>query len=64
MLARSQRLTATRLGNRHVSDDGTSSSVWCRHLGGHPKTDSKAEHATDERLRRAPGKRKKSQKPL
>jgi len=58
------RITATRLCTRHLSDDGTSIRVWCSHLGGHPNTASQSEHATDERLRRAPGKRKNRKKPL
>jgi hypothetical protein len=64
MISRSQRRTATRLCTRHLRDGGTARRVWGSHLGGHPTTDSTSEHATDDRRRRAPAKRTKSQKPL
>jgi hypothetical protein len=37
-----------------------SRSVWCSHIGVHLSTEIKAGHATDDRLRRVPGRRKKS----
>jgi hypothetical protein len=47
-----------------LAGDRASLRVWCSHLGVPLGTEIKSGHATDERLRRAPGRRKKSKKPL
>ena len=47
MISRSQRLTAMRLCNRHVSDDGTSIRVGCSHVGWRPNPEIKSGHQID-----------------
>jgi hypothetical protein len=61
-MSRSQRITATRLCNRHASDERTSISGWRSHLGWRPKTEMKSEHKTESGPRRNPesGKKEKN----
>jgi hypothetical protein len=47
-----------------LTGDRASISVWCSHIGVHLGTEIKSGHTTDDRLRRVPGRRKKSKKPL
>ena len=43
-----------------LTGDRASIRVWCSHIRVHLGTESKSGHATDDRLRRVPGRRKKS----
>ena len=47
-----------------LGGDRASISVWCSPVGVHLCPEIKSGHATDDRLRRAPAKQKKSKKPL
>src|ERR671925_75159 len=43
-----------------LTGDRAAIRVWCSHIRVHLSTESKSGHATDDRLRRVPGRRKKS----